>query len=264
MTINKIILIVVVLTVAVVGVVFLVQKSDKENVELLEKNEVNKKLDKTGVIYKLSENGCRLGIRSADGLILDRDFYKVCPGGIITNINKQTCTFAKCIFSNDYNTDDWVLYKNEKYKFSIKYPKDWSVGVLESETGANKIEVLFSNEKCSGDKLQKCPADFSGYRILFYQTTPEQAKMDNSNVEYYKKGSSEIKELNLFSGERIFLYIASEFNEKNFKDTMNSTLPGAQAVLNKGGYSIYFMGDFRGNADTLEYFEASLKTMGFN
>lgn len=264
MTIKKIILIVILLTVAVMGIVFWVQKTNKEKLALAEKEKKTQEENKKGVIYKLAENGCKLGIVSIDGENLNKDFYKVCPNKIVVNVNKQSCNFAKCISESIHNTTDWKMYKNDKYKFSIKYPNNWEVGVMDSEVGAKKIEVVFGNKKCLGDGFEKCADDFSGYRIIFYQNTIEQIKADNNNVEYYKKGANRTSELKLFSGENISLYIEDEFNEKNFKENMDLILPGAQAILNKNEYSVYFIGDFRGNVDTLGYLEAALATMGFD
>lgn len=258
MSFKKIIFGVIIATLALVLVIYFIQRigSKEGNVS---QGDDKKKVN----LYKLTEDNCKLGVYSIEGEVVDRDFYRICSGNVVANINPETCKFEDCPVKNEISTSDWRLYTNEKYKFSIKYPNGWEVSVNEPENALKKLEVLFSNKKCFDENLINCPDGFYGYRIIFYQNSVEQSKTDSGNVKYYEKTSNEVESIKLFSGENIFLYINNELNESNFKDNMNMILPGAQTVLSKNGYSVYAVSDFRGKVEALDYFKASIKTFGF-
>lgn len=259
MSLKKLIFWIIIFTGLVLVIIFLVQKNNQKKSEEQKSKEDNKK----ATLYKMTKNNCKLGIYSLEGEILDRDFYRICSNGLVLKVNKETCQLENCPVKDEVNVSDWPFYKNEKYKFSLKYPKNWEVSVVEPEKGLKKLEVLFSNKKCFDQNLISCPENFYGYRIIFYQNSAEQSKIDSENIKYYEKISSEKNQIKLFSGENIFFYVNSEFNELNFRDNLDATLPGAQSIMSKNGYSIYLIGDFRGKFEGLEYFRASIKTLGF-
>lgn len=115
--------------------------------------------------------------RSGNSVVCTQD-AKQCPDGSYVSRTGPNCEFAACPSINPNPTADWQTYRNEKYGFEFRYPKEWD-NIVES---VDKSYVGFFNE----ERFAAVYNDYGGLTPGFFAEQREFAAVD---VNMYKKGS---------------------------------------------------------------------------
>lgn len=223
-----------------------------------EKKKQNKE-NTDNITYKFSNN-CKTGLIYNE---LDYDFYKVCANGTTVGVDTKSCKFKTCkkYASNiNTNTSNWKTYTNKKYGFSIKYPPDWIIKTYQENN------ITFTDNKCAN---QICQQDYHELELDICDKNTCNIVIDD---EKEKNSASEVQSIKINNDNSIDLYVALEYNEKNFLTMSDRFLPQTFATIRKDDTTIYFKSNgnyyakgnqIRSYYDAYLYLKTALPTLKF-
>jgi hypothetical protein len=103
-----------------------------------------------GVVFWKSHDGLNMKMEKACTLEA-----KICPDGSSVGRSGPNCEFAACPSASPSPSADlsnWKVYTSKKYSYSVKYPSDWFVDVLDKKPEAQSDNFQIRKEYPNSDE----------------------------------------------------------------------------------------------------------------
>ncbi|MBU0731300.1 hypothetical protein KKC88_00290 [Patescibacteria group bacterium] len=131
------------------------------------------------------------------------------------NLNQEVEVQAVNEELSESENSDWVTYKNDEYRFNLKYPPEYEISEYNNSSENKKFEILFSKE--NGPQPSFWVSENGSEQVIeeIYNADPvseiiseEQGIVGNNNVTIIKQKAAigGIATYYIFSNEKTYIF----------------------------------------------------------